>query len=117
MGSFRRPWATRRRESSTSSAGALRTWAKEPRQRVSLRRRMSLIRRNHHRRPREQERARCPPLGGEHINETDFLGTGFGDKFEALRGDSGLSEEGVQRAEEPVGLQGKRADKRFCRTL
>ncbi len=113
MGSFRKPWATRRRESSTSSAGALRTWAKGPRQGVSLRRRMSLIRRNHHRRQREQERARCTTARGRTHQRDGFLGTGCGDKFEALRGDSGRSEEEVQRAEEPVGLQAKRADKRL----
>jgi hypothetical protein len=34
--------------------------------------------------------------GAAKSSETDFLGTGFGDRFEALRGGSGLFEEGVR---------------------
>jgi urease beta subunit len=44
--------------------------------------------------------------------EMTFLGTGFGDRFKVLRGDSRRFEEGVRRAEELAELQGKRASKR-----
>jgi hypothetical protein len=45
-------------------------------------------------------------------SEMSFLGAGFGDRFEAFRGGSGLFEEGVYQAEEPVELQGKRGSER-----
>jgi urease beta subunit len=44
--------------------------------------------------------------------EMTFLGTGFGDRFKVLRGDSRRFEEGVRRAVELAELQGKRASKR-----
>jgi hypothetical protein len=45
-----------------------------------------------------------------------LLGLGFGDRFEAFRGGSGFFEEGVQQAEKPHELQGKRSTKRSSRT-
>ena len=62
------------------------------------------------------------PLASSHVpqegrrrragRQMTFLGTGFGDRFKVLRGDSRRFEKGARRAEELAVLQGKRTSKR-----